>query len=171
MVLGIAYWFSLCYADPSVFMPIKGEKPMKPRNVTVVLTCFVVLVLAYKATDRYLVARTVSPPDASFIQILRTAISPRYEIATPHLTVFSHLKGIIFPTVLACGSCNGTLPRPACYSDCPPGMCQCPNCTASGGCTVYTCQNVQNTKTACTFGWGTSPCETCELDKEITCTP
>lgn len=134
------------------------------------LLFLVSLVLLYKSTDRILVAKTVSRPGASFSYILKTSVHPKYQIATPHRSPYTHLKAALLPSVLACTTCNYLLPKPACYDNCPPQMgCQCPNCTASGGCTIYVCTQVTVAKVYCYFSNGTTPCTSCEYDRTKNC--
>jgi hypothetical protein len=147
---------------------------MSLNRLRVPILIFVFLVFGWYAASAFMVAKAISPPDARSSTILRSAIHPRFQMATPHRNLFKEIKVMFFPSAQACsGTCNGNEAKPKCYV--PPcandGNCyQCPSCTLQGGCTTYVCTYVGH-RTLCVAGWNTSPCQLCELDHNATCQP
>jgi hypothetical protein len=143
------------------------------KRVVGILGTLTILLASYHVANDFLVARDISPPRATTASILRLMIHSRFQMATPHRSLFTRIRLELIPTAEACGTpdCDGTEAKADCGS-CLPGFCYCPGCQSSG-CTVYTCQETGNNSRKCTeaLNKDTINCPYCEDDYNVRCNP
>jgi len=121
--------------------------------------------LTYEISARAVVVKNVLP-HAKLSKRIRYMINPPFQMATPHRNLFKNLQLSVVPEVCAGGvPCNHEYAENVCYDNCPSGMCQCPNCTFSGGCGYSICKPLGiHAKSQCYGAFGKPPCQTCEQD-------
>jgi hypothetical protein len=143
---------------------------MLKRGV-VFLFVVAVSVVTYQITGSLLIAKAVLPPSSSRSQIVRSALKPAYQMATPHRTPLSIFRSYVSKkgTVCAAPDCDSTHAQPACNSNCF-GFCgHCPDCV-NGPCTIYNCVFViPNVNSKCVMEFNTQPCDICRRDKDVNC--
>jgi hypothetical protein len=133
------------------------------------------LFFVWSGGNRLLVAKALSPPRAPSRTVIKTAIHPAFQIATPHRSFFREIKLTFLPSVHACEppQCNGMEDKSYCgnidlftgnVTHCPEGFCYCPGCSQTPGCVVYICMYTGRAHRICTERNGTNPCTSCRLD-------
>lgn len=147
---------------------------MRLRRLFFPVVTFLILFIGYRGASAFMVAKAIAPPHASRASILRLAIHPSFQMATPHRNLLMEIRLDLIPSAQACGTpdCDGTEAKPDCGS-CPQGFCFCPGCLASG-CTPYYCAVTGNNRKLCQYSVNnktTDPCYTCETDHNVTCNP
>lgn len=137
---------------------------MAHKRVIFPLVTLVLIVMAWYAASAFMIAKAIAPPHSTFATIARTAMHPRFQMATPHRNLLKEIKFAIVPSVQACSppNCTGYESQYSC-GGCPIGYCYCPNCTTSG-CTVYVCQYTGAKNKICKTATGKTPCTACEND-------
>lgn len=141
---------------------------MGTRRNAVLVTAAIASFGVYAFADRLEVARAILPPRASKIQLLRYAIRPPFQIATPNTSLIRKVRISLVPGVQACTDppCDGTKAVASCNNNC--GYCgHCPDCL-KGPCTIYTCTTGASNQ-YCQSGWNTGSCTACELDSTVRC--
>lgn len=112
---------------------------MNKKFVSFIVLCIVSFV-ALRISSLLLLAKTVAPPNATGAQLLKLAVHPPYQIATPHRNAFSQLRLSIVPKARACAGsvdCNFQVLQTQCQVGC--GFCgKCPDCV-TGPCTIWIC--------------------------------
>jgi hypothetical protein len=106
------------------------------RNIILVTAAILGCGVVYGFADRLEVARAVLPPRISKIQLLRYAIHPPFQIATPNTSLIRKIRISLVPGVQACAepNCDGTKAAASCNDAC--GYCgHCPDCV-KGPCTI-----------------------------------
>lgn len=130
------------------------------------------LLAGYRVASAFFIAMAIAPPHSSPAAILRLAVHPRFQMATPHRNLLTKIKLELVPSAQACGSpsCDGTESKPTCYG-CQAGFCYCPGCQMTG-CTVYSCVTTGSHRTLCQQAYNKDPnCNLCENDYNTGCTP
>lgn len=141
---------------------------MHLKRLLLPLATLLVLFIGYRGASAFMVAKAIVPPHASRASILRLAIHPSFQMATPHRTLFQELKLTLVPSVQACSppNCTGEESQVTCYAPCPQdGNCYyCPSCTLTPGCTPRQCTYTGIMTYICHSQNGTAPCTTCPND-------
>jgi hypothetical protein len=117
----------------------------------------------FRTAQVLMVAKALAAPHATAFQIVRSAVSPKYEMAVPHRSVLSSLTLGLVPSAKACGNpgdpCDGSVPHSQCYAPCQLQGCHCPTCNYP--CTVWTCVPGTGAHKLC--GQMTNSDPTCEI--------
>jgi hypothetical protein len=126
---------------------------MKLKNYVLI---FLVGVLGLRVACRLAVVYAVAAPHASKGTIMKLAINPPYEIASPHQDLWQDAKSAMFPHVYAQACFAGDCAKPGfkATTQCNPGCafgCNCPDC-ANGPCTIVKCKFVPTSSSGCTAG-------------------
>jgi hypothetical protein len=148
-------------------------------KILILLITVLVLFIGWHLATSFIIAKAIAPPNTPIQSILAVMLHPRYQMATPHRSLFKEARLTIVPSVNAqtCGppACNGQEAKAFCGDSncetlCTTNYCQCPGCTQSG-CTNYCC-TATVTNSLCTAAFGKTPCQTCENDSSTTkCSP
>jgi hypothetical protein len=117
------------------------------------------MLLGYRFASAVMVAKAIAPPHSGTSQIVKSAIRPKHQMATPHRNLMSEVKLSLVPEARACAAprvgqmpeptCDHTTAHETCKSGC--GFCgHCPNCSR-GPCTIWTCQDTTKLKLCVPF--------------------
>jgi len=111
------------------------------RKILIMTLLFAILAL--RIAGRLAVVYAVAEPHANKGMLLKLAVNPPYEIASPHQGLLQDVRSALFPKVYAqtcsVGNCAkpGFKPVATCNPACQ-GCGNCPDCV-NGPCTIYKC--------------------------------
>ncbi len=119
------------------------------RKAVVCVLFLVGLFISWRAATAILITRSIAPPGASLVQLVRSAASPPYQMAAPHLTLSRELVFSLVPKAQACTfpPCDGNTSENWCYPGCELTGCKCPFCDKY--CTPRHCITVPNSNRTC----------------------
>jgi hypothetical protein len=146
---------------------------MNPKRLTMTVVGLLFLLGAWRSAGAFVVAKSIAPPNASTLQILKTTLHPTIQMATPHRSLITEIKSRLVPTVYACTTnCDGSLAKPGCGPTCVTPLCHCPGCQLSGCTPTWCTTGVAGRKSVCIYAVVNDKyhpnCNSCEADHTTT---